>query len=504
MKNMIILRVNGGLGNQLFQIANAYHLSIKYNRTLFICDSNSTSRPTYWSNILNKFKVNIIDHTLYNSYRSNSTIYNWAMTHFEYRGVVLNNDAKSYCIDGYYQSYKYFNKTDFQSMLQLDMNNGIIHNIKSNDVALHIRRTDYANNNFHKVLSINYYYNALTELSTKVELNKIYVFSDDIRWCKENITYNDISIEYVNLKSEIDEFIFMHTFDNIIMANSSFSWWSAYLSNAKNIYTPKNWFVKGCHLNIKDLQPTSWIKIDDDLPLQKTFNSNLFNVVSFGSACCMVQNIHDNLYGKLGPLYRQPDNATNFFDWIIVDFKSIAYIFANLKYRDHSFLNIENFTVNDNKATPSELIGGWSSVYRKIEHKEYTMIFLHDVRKENSSVPNEFFDKYTRRFDRLYNKILENDTIHFTHCFDFQWLKPYFPSVEEINIVFDACNLINPLCNVNIHLLVHPKYNTEDNREIFNNYEKIKNIHVFYLKDKGFHADWKANNLTFDELFGHV
>ena len=157
--------------------------------------------------------------------------------------------------------------------------------------------------------------------------------------------------------------------------------------------------------------------------------------------------------------------------------------------------------MNDNKATPSELIGGWSSVYRKIEHIDQTMIFLHDVRKENSSVPKEFLDKYRRRFERIYNKILENSTIHFTHCFDFQWLDPYFPTIREIDTVFDACNLINPICNVNIHLLVHPKYNTEVNREIFNNYEKIKNVHVFYLKDKGFHADWKANNLTFSELF---
>ena len=133
--------------------------------------------------------------------------------------------------------YKYFNKYEFKPMLDLNTSNDILHNIKSNDVALHIRRTDYTNNNFHKVLSINYYYNALKELSTKVELNKIYVFSDDMRWCKENVTYKNVSIEHVNLKSEIEEFIFMHTFDNIIMANSSFSWWAAYLRMLK-IFIP--------------------------------------------------------------------------------------------------------------------------------------------------------------------------------------------------------------------------------------------------------------------------
>jgi len=69
MKNMIILKVNGGLGNQLFQIATAYQLSLQYNRNFFICHSNSTSRPTYWNNILNKFKANIIDQHEYNTYR---------------------------------------------------------------------------------------------------------------------------------------------------------------------------------------------------------------------------------------------------------------------------------------------------------------------------------------------------------------------------------------------------------------------------------------------------
>ena len=54
----------------------------------------------------------------------------------------------------------------------------------------------------------------------------------------------------------------------------------------------------------------------------------------------MVQNIHDNIYNNLGPLYRQPDNATNFFDWLIIDFRFISYLFENLMFRDDSFLNI--------------------------------------------------------------------------------------------------------------------------------------------------------------------
>ena len=61
----------------------------------------------------------------------------------------------------------------------------------------------------------------------------------------------------------------------------------------------------------------------------------------------MVQNIHDNVYSNLGPLYRQPDNATNFFDWLITDFKFITYFFENLMFKDDSFLSVYNFTFQD-------------------------------------------------------------------------------------------------------------------------------------------------------------
>ena len=408
----------------------------------------------------------------------------------------MDDDVKVYNIKGFYQSFKYFNKEAFKAMLTIPRHNEIP--LKT-DVAIHIRRTDYTKKNFHKLLSIDYYYNSLNTLSSKLKISKIYIFSDDINWCKQNFIHNT-SIEFVTLEDEIEEFCFMMTFENIIMANSTFSWWAAYLSEGSNIYTPKHWFIDGCNLNTMDLRPNYWNVIDDDLIVEKTFRGDKFNVISLGSACCMVQNIHDNLYSQLGPLYRQPDNATNFFDWIITDFKSIAYVFTNLKYRDDSFLNAEQFTINDNKATSSALVGGWSSVYRKIEHVDQTMMFLHDVQKKMNEIPLDFFDKYKIRFERLYKKILEHDTLHLMHCFDFQWLKPYFPNVEELDVIFEACKTINPHCKVILNLLVHPDYDNNENKEIFNNYEKIENVRVFYLKHKGFHADWKANNLTFDEL----
>jgi len=430
-----------------------------------------------------------------------SKIYNWAMTHFEYKEIILEPDYEYYCIEGYYQSYKYFDIKTFEKLLKFDEKH---EDFDFNGVALHIRRTDYLNNNFHKVVSLNYYYNSLEKIiNEKVHL---YVFSDDITWCKQNFKYKNTNINYVKLNTEVDELYVMGKFKNIIIANSSFSWWAAYLNSdlEKNVYCPYYWFVNGCHLNTNDLRPNNWVIVNDDLPYAENnkhnFDQNVFNVISLGSACCMVQNIHDNIYIHLGPLYKQQDNATNFFDWLICDFKFISYLFENLMFKDDNFLQIDNFTFQDVNANSEQLKGGWLKVYRKVEFKDKDigmMISLHDVKKENNEIPNEFIEKYKRRLERLYDKIRNNDTIHLMHCLDFQWLEPYFPLVSEIDKIRTACNMINPNCYVKLYIYIHPNYH---NNPALDDYKYIDNIELCFLKDKGFHADWKAHNLTFDEF----
>ena len=499
----ILIQILGGLGNQLFQLANAYNLSIKYHRKLLICDKNSFPRGTYWNNLFIKFKDCLISLDKYRELKKKATSYNWAMRKFEYKNIELNDNIEYYCIEGYYQSYKYFQNDDFYNMLSFNRCDTLLSN---KDVAVHIRRMDYLNNNFHKVLSLDYYYNSLKEIIKKIDIEKIHIFSDDLNWCKKNFSFENIPIHFNYLGIDVDEMFLMSHFNNIVIANSSFSWWAAYLPNSTNeklVYAPKNWFNNGCHLNTKDLRLDSWNIIDDDLNFYKNennFDKNKFNIISLGSACCMVQNIHDNVYNNLGPLFRQPENATNFFDWLITDFKFITYLFENLMFKDDSFLSVDNFTFLDINANPKHLQGGWSNVYRKVEFKDKdmgSMISLHDVKKETTEIPNEFIEKYKRRFERLYDKIKNNDTIHLMHCFDFQWLDPYFPLVCEIDKMFAACKLINPTCDVKLYFFIHPNYH---NKIFLEDYKYIDNVELCFLKNKGFHADWKANNLTFDHF----
>lgn len=498
-ENILIIKIAGGIGNQLFQLANALHLCDKFKRKLYICNLNASPRKIYWDSIFKPLKEYLISNSDYDVIKHNSKSYNWACTRFEYKEIILDDNVHSYSIDGYYQSYKYFDIDVFKSYLDLKTNQNK-YTINTKDVALHIRRTDYANQNFHKLISLNYYYNCLEKHKQQNIIENIYVFSDDINWCKNNIQLKNII--YVQEDNEIEELLLMSKFNTIIMANSTFSWWASYIGNVKNVYCPKNWFVNGCHLNTKDLRPTHWNIIDDDLKYNKLkkFDEKIFNVISLGSACCMVQNIHDNIYKSLGPLYFQPSNATNFFDWLIVDFKCILYIFNLLTNNDTSFLNNDNFTLKNINAESDKLLGGWKSVYRKVEHTSNILISLHDVKKEFEIIPEDFFEKYKRRFERLYKKIKENDSIYFMHTIDFQWMKPYFPNKEDILLFFTFVKKINEKCKVELYLFIHPTYEKECRENVFKEHDKIENLHICYLKNKGFHSDWKADNLTFDEF----
>lgn len=494
---IIILKINGGLGNQLFQIANAFQLSKKFNRKLFISDKNPSSRKSYWDSIFLPIKSNLITNDQYNKLREKSNNYNWAARRFEFKEIILDSKINCYNIDGYYQSYKYFDIEYFKKYLNLNYNQDK-YVINSNDVAVHIRRTDYTKHNSHKLLSLNYYYNCIKDIQKKKNINNIYIFSDDINWCKNNFKWENVS--FVHLNNEINEFVFMTKFNNIIMANSSFSWWCAYLSNAEYIYSPKNWFIKGCRYITRDLQPNNWIIIDDELQFRNVsiFSNNNHNIISLGHSCSTIKNINENVFKDTINL-RRDENATNFFDWTICDFKAVIYIFEKISKQDYSFLNNNNFTLNNVRCNYNDMTGGWKRVYNKVEFKDELLVFLHDVNKEKNIIPNDFFDKYKRRIERLESRIKQKDSLHFIHVFDFQWFNPYFPEKHEIELFFNYCKIINSNCDVHLYFLIHPDF--ANNELTYSVYQQISNLHLYYLKDKGGASDWKAFNLSFDDFF---
>lgn len=179
--------------------------------------------------------------------------------------------------EGYWQSEKYFKDFNIQIINDFAFKNinilerGIYVNdiLSTNAVSIHVRRGDYVNNpvvnNFHGSLSTDYYEKAIKLVMDKVENPVFYVFSDDIHWVQLNMfkTY-DINLIFVITSSEEEDLFLMSKCKHNIIANSSFSWWGAYLNEYINkiIVAPKIWY-KNIEANKStiDLIPSKWIRI---------------------------------------------------------------------------------------------------------------------------------------------------------------------------------------------------------------------------------------------------
>jgi hypothetical protein len=163
-------------------------------------------------------------------------------------------------LNGYWQSEKYF--TEFEKIirkeLEIDFKLDIPY-IDTNSVSLHVRRSDYIDSNgYHPVQSISYYKNAIDYLS---DYDHLFIFSDDIQWCKENLKFKNMI--FMENFSDIQDMYVMSQCKNNIIANSSFSWWGAWLNNnpKKVVISPSKWFGDHVNINQSDIIPSKWIKI---------------------------------------------------------------------------------------------------------------------------------------------------------------------------------------------------------------------------------------------------
>ena len=137
---------------------------------------------------------------------------------------------------------------------------------KVHSVSIHIRRTDYLSEKMSKVYRvcpISYYENAVNLIKKKYPNAFFFIFSDDISWAKENITFakNAFFVSGQGVKDE-EELILMSRCQHNITANSSFSWWAAWLNNnpEKIVIAPKKWYINPEN-ELPGLIPESWVKI---------------------------------------------------------------------------------------------------------------------------------------------------------------------------------------------------------------------------------------------------
>jgi hypothetical protein len=298
---MIITKLYGGLGNQMFQYAFGRSLSLMHKTKLFIDLTDLIDRKpiegfTYRNYELNVFnieaefaninQINKIKNSkphLIDRFKSKllmKPIPFYRQPIVKELGFEFNDNYRlirnySY-IDGYWQSEKNFNKfeniirSDFTFNKPLEGKNKLLADEIKNtlSVSIHVRRGDYVNNyatnKYHGVCSNDYYFEAIKLITNKYLNCTLFFFSDDINWVKNTFDSIIQPVRFIDHNYNKDSYIDMQLMSlckHNIIANSSFSWWAAWLNKntTKTIIVPKKWF--NVNLVTKDLIPESWIKI---------------------------------------------------------------------------------------------------------------------------------------------------------------------------------------------------------------------------------------------------
>jgi len=266
--NIITSKLMGGLGNMLFQIAAGYALS-RRTMSKYLINTQYTeithghSRP--------KSPIDYID-TIFKkltSYDHTHSLVEVLEPSFQYN-PINNTVSNNIILHGYYQSYKYFNdsNTDIYTLFAPDDNmiaklNNMYPILSKNAVSLHVRRGDYLTlSNFHHNLSTSYYINAIKQFS---EETTYLIFSDDINWCK-TVFIGDEYI-FIESQSDIEDLYLMSLCKHNIIANSTFSWWGAWLNCNPNkvVVYPNKWFGPATinNLSTKDMFPDNWVCVNE-------------------------------------------------------------------------------------------------------------------------------------------------------------------------------------------------------------------------------------------------
>jgi hypothetical protein len=184
--------------------------------------------------------------------------------HFHFDENLFDNCRDNVSLNGYLQSEKYFKnieseiRKDFQFKQEIyDIAKNCFDSLCSSEViSLHIRRGDYVYNPNHPVQELSYYETALNLLDTS---STVIIFSDDPSWAKSQSLFSD---DRFLISEENDTYIDMclMTFcDYHIIANSSYSWWGAWLAESKKVIAPSSWFSGiNSHYNTKDIYCDGW------------------------------------------------------------------------------------------------------------------------------------------------------------------------------------------------------------------------------------------------------
>ncbi len=293
----IIVRIHGGLGNQLFQYALGRSVASKLKTNLSLTWVPFSKDP--WEYGLDYFNTTAdvakntslfgfvgirkaqkkfdAFHRILKRIRLNNIILPF---YFVEKGFPFNSNVfsknHSY-LEGFWQTEKYFKHIEDDIRAEITLKNplssyskSVMDEIRSsNAISLHVRRGDYITRadaiTFHGTCSPEYYKDAVDRIAKNVSAPKFFLFSDDYEWVAENFKWLPFPFTCVKNPSEknYEDLILMASCKHHIIANSSFSWWGAWLNPRKDkiVIAPKKWFLSAPKNDTRDLIPEEWIKI---------------------------------------------------------------------------------------------------------------------------------------------------------------------------------------------------------------------------------------------------
>jgi len=287
---MIIAKITSGLGNQLFQYAFARHLSI-INHTDLYFDlrfyHSTYSKQSQRNFKLDHFNIEYKKMNIPMEYLTKATklfpkrsckpFFNLSKEEqYHFNSNILQSKAYTITTEGYWHSEKYFSAIDPIIRKELTFNNTPSPSFEwykqqienaVNPISVHIRRGDYVT---HPVFSetfgflgLDYYKKAMELIEEKITSFTFFIFTDDLQWVKQNLDqpHQYIYVNAIGENADIEELHLMSLCNHHIIANSSYSWWGAWLNNKadKIVIGPKKWFNNQPTWDTKDLLPESWI-----------------------------------------------------------------------------------------------------------------------------------------------------------------------------------------------------------------------------------------------------
>jgi len=235
---MTFVKLVGGLGNQLFQVAAGYSYSKKYDTEFYIDSSTwvggqGRNGYEYKDTIFKNFKFS-------NDYPRSVILYQEPKFNFSEIGR-LKMERYSLCLNGYFQSIKYFEDYQDEFKKKLTLAKVDTSFIKEKNVAFHIRRGDYLYyKDIHHICDTNYF-NKCFEMFEGYQIN---VFTDSPNYVLEEFKDKDFNL--IKTRSELNDLILIGMHDNVVCSNSTFSWWGSFLGKRKEqIIVPSKWFLDG-------------------------------------------------------------------------------------------------------------------------------------------------------------------------------------------------------------------------------------------------------------------